>query len=257
VDNPIAQVLGATPLENEESTSYTAGMVWTPLDKVSITVDYYNISIDNRLGQSVNRVSQQNVDDLNDLGYPDAELLLNTEAKYFTNGYDTQVTGVDLAITTWHDIGPGTLTTDMRHNHNKQEISNVQANISAGQVFDLENQVPEDRSVLSFIYDVGDFSGLVRANYYGDWATTPGQLGDQTASKSNTYYYGSNVLVDLEASYTFADHYTITVGGQNVFDEYPDKEGDGTLQYLGDVYALTSPFGFNGAFWYARLSAAF
>ena len=43
----------------------------------------------------------------------------------------------------------------------------------------------------------------------------------------------------------------------NIFDEYPDKEGDGTLRFLGDVYAVTSPFGFNGAFWYAQVSASF
>ena len=258
VNNPVAQVLGATDLENETSTSYTAGLVWTPVDKINITVDYYNIKIEDRLALSSNTITQQNVDDLDAQGYPDAELLLGSNANYFTNGFDTQVTGVDLAITTWHDIGAGTLTTDMRHNHNKQEISNVKTNaIDQSRVFDLENQVPEDSSVLSFIYDLASFSGLVRVNYYGNWQTTPGLFGDGTASKANTYHYNDTVLVDLEASYTFFDHYTVTVGGQNVFDEYPDKEGDGTLQFLGDVYAVTSPFGFNGAFWYARLSAAF
>ena len=258
VDNPVAQVLGATGLENETSNSYTAGLVWTPGDRINITVDYYDISIDDRMAPSSNTINQQNVDDLNAQGYANADLLLGSNANYFTNGFDTQVTGVDLAITTWHDIGSGTLTTDMRHNHNKQKISDVKSNaIFADRVYDLENQVPEDSSVLSLIYDVGGFSGLVRANYYGDWSTTPGLFGDGTASKENTYHYGSTVLVDLEASYTFADHYTVTVGGQNVFDEYPDKEGDGTLQFLGDVYAVTSPFGFNGAFWYARVSAAF
>ncbi len=258
VDNPVAQVLGSTDLENEESQSYTAGLVWSPADRVSITVDYYNISIDDRLAYSQNIITQQNVNDLNAQGYPNADLLLGSNANYFTNGFDTQVTGVDLAITTWHDIGNGTLTTDMRHNHNKQDISNVQQSaIFEDRVYDLENQVPEDSTVLSLTYDLGGFSGLVRANYYGDWSTTPGLFGDGTASKSNTYHYGSTVLVDLEASYTFAEHYTFTVGGQNVFDEYPDKEGDGTLQYLGDVYAVTSPFGFNGAFWYGRVSVAF
>ena len=258
VDNPVAQVLGSTDLENEESQSYTAGLVWSPADRVSITVDYYNISIDDRLAYSQNIITQQNVNDLNAQGYPNADLLLGSNANYFTNGFDTQVTGVDLAITTWHDIGNGTLTTDMRHNHNKQDISNVQQSaIFEDRVYDLENQVPEDSTVLSLTYDLGGFSGLVRANYYGDWSTTPGLFGDGTASKSNTYHYGSTVLVDLEASYTFAEHYTFTVGGQNVFDEYPDKEGDETLQYLGDVYAVTSPFGFNGAFWYGRVSVAF
>ena len=258
IDNPVAQVLGATDLENETSNSYTAGIVWTPVDKLSITVDYYDISIEDRMALSSNTISQQDVDELKAQGYPDAELLLDSNANYFTNGFDTQVTGVDLAITTWHDIGAGTLTTDMRHNHNKQEISNVKSNaIDQSRVYDLENQVPEDRSVLSLIYDLGGFSGLLRANYYGNWQTTPGLFGDGSDSKANTYHYNDAVLVDLELSYTFAEHYTATIGGQNIFDEYPDKEGDGTLQFLGDVYAVTSPFGFNGAFWYARVSASF
>jgi len=42
-----------------------------------------------------------------------------------------------------------------------------------------------------------------------------------------------------------------------VFDEYPDNEGDPTMQFLGVKYAITSPYGFNGAFWYARFSASF
>jgi iron complex outermembrane receptor protein len=146
----------------------------------------------------------------------------------------------------------------MRHNHNEQEISNVNNNaIGADRVYDLENQVPEDRSVLTFTYDVSAFSTLLRANYYGNWQTTPGLFGDGTDANANTFHYNDAVLIDLEASYTFAEHYTVTLGGQNIFDEYPDDEDDGTLNFLGASYAVTSPFGFNGAFWYARLSASF
>ena len=64
-------------------------------------------------------------------------------------------------------------------------------------------------------------------------------------------------MVDLEARYTFAENYTVTIGGENVFDETPDREEDPTLDYLGAVYAVTSPFGFNGAFWYARVAVSF
>jgi hypothetical protein len=49
----------------------------------------------------------------------------------------------------------------------------------------------------------------------------------------------------------------VAVGGDNVFDVYPDREKDGTLQFLGQEYAITSPFGFNGASWYVRFSADF
>jgi iron complex outermembrane receptor protein len=65
------------------------------------------------------------------------------------------------------------------------------------------------------------------------------------------------MLVDLEARYTFAERYTFTVGGENVFDTFPGDEQDPTAAFLGARYALTSPFGFNGAFYYARLNVSF
>jgi len=258
VDHPVAQVLGAKPLDPEESTSYTAGLVWKPGDRVSVTVDYYHIEVDDRLALSSNTITQDDVDELEAMGYPDAQLLFDSNANYFVNGFDSTVEGVDLSLTTWHDIGPGTLTTDTRHNYNKQEIDNVKSSaIGEDRVYDLENQIPENRTTLTLQYDVSDFSGLVRFNYYDDWSTTPGLFGDGSDSSSNTYFYGSTLMVDLEASYTFAEHYTVTLGGQNVFDEYPDKEGDPTMRFFGVNYAITSPYGFNGAFWYARFSAAF
>ena len=71
------------------------------------------------------------------------------------------------------------------------------------------------------------------------------------------YDYGSTLLVDAEVSLTFNDMFTVTLGGENIFDEYPDDEQDGTLDFLGVDYALTSPYGFNGGFYYLRLSASF
>jgi iron complex outermembrane receptor protein len=70
-------------------------------------------------------------------------------------------------------------------------------------------------------------------------------------------HYSGKTLLDLEASYKFNDTFTVAIGGNNVFDTYPGKEQNATLQFLGVKYALTSPFGFNGAFWYARVTASF
>ncbi|RLQ22804.1 TonB-dependent receptor [Seongchinamella sediminis] len=256
VDHPISQVLGSEPLEAEESKSYTVGLVWTPGDRYNITVDYYDISIDDRLALVQNTINQENVDDLIAIDYDNAELLLNAGAAYFANGFDTNVSGVDIAVSTWYDLGGGTLVADWRHNWNEQDIDRVNnSSIGPDRVFDLENQVPENSSVLTFDYERDAFRGLVRVNYYDEWSTTGGLFGPGDASDATTY--DSTVLVDLELSYTFADHYVVSVGGENIFDEYPDSEADGTLGFLGAEYAVTSPFGFNGAFWYARFSAAF
>jgi iron complex outermembrane recepter protein len=256
VDHPISQVLGSEPLEAEESQSYTVGLVWTPGDRYNITVDYYDISIDDRLALVQNTINQDNVDDLVDIGYENAELLLNAGAAYFANGFDTNVSGIDIAVSAWYDLGGGTLLADWRHNWNEQEIDSVNnSSIGPDRVFDLENQVPENSSVLTFDYDREAFRGLLRVNYYDEWSTTGGLFGPGDASDATTY--GSTVMVDMELSYTFADHYIVSIGGENIFDEYPDSEADGTLDFLGAEYAVTSPYGFNGAFWYARFTASF
>ena len=62
---------------------------------------------------------------------------------------------------------------------------------------------------------------------------------------------------DLEARYKFNDVFSLAVGGDNVFNTHPDKEKNPVLQFLGNQYALTSPFGFNGAFWYLRFKGSF
>ena len=161
-----------------------------------------------------------------------------------------------MAVSSWWDLFGGTLLTDLRYNNNEQEVTEVKDDtISPGRVFDLENQVPENSMVLNFDYSINNFGALVRVNYYDEWSTTDGVLGDPV--NFTVRDYDEAVLVDIEARYTFMDHYTVAIGGENVFDEYPDDELGDVFNAWGVKYAVTSPFGFNGAFWYARISAAF
>ncbi|WP_226643104.1 TonB-dependent receptor plug domain-containing protein [Microbulbifer variabilis] len=257
VNHPIAMALGAKELSPEESTSFTLGAVFTPFNNTNITIDYYNIDIEDRLALRSNAIGTAEIDLLLGAGIENAELLNGSNANYFVNAYDSKVSGIDLAITSDFEVAGNLLVVDLRHNHNKQEVSNVAANtINASRVFDLENQVPSDRSTLTFDIDTGAiFSGYLRLNRYSDWESTGGLFGPGDAS--DTYSYGSEILVDLEATFTLYENYKIAIGGENIFDVQPDDEQDGTLQYLGVRHALTSPFGFNGGFWYLRASAEF
>ena len=49
--NPIAVQLGGTELEPEESQSYTLGAVYT-IGDLFLTLDYYNIQVEDRISQS-------------------------------------------------------------------------------------------------------------------------------------------------------------------------------------------------------------
>ncbi len=113
--------------------------------------------------------------------------------------------------------------------------------------------MPEERSTLTLSYDSGGlFSGYVRANYYGSWQSTGGLFSPGDASDASSY--GAETLVDAEVRFDFGGRFELALGGENIFDTLPDPEQDPVLQFLGVVSSLTSPFGFNGGHWYARVS---
>jgi iron complex outermembrane receptor protein len=258
VNHPVAIVLGAQPLDPEESTSFTIGAVFEPFDNTQITLDYYNIEIEDRLALlGPLTISAANVAELQSAGVPNADLLLGSLASHFVNAFDSDITGIDLAVTSTFDVANGSLIVDLRANFNEQEVSNVApSTINASRVFDLENQVPQERATLTFDYQTGElFGGYVRLNHYGSWESTGGLFSPGDASDVSSY--GSELLVDVEAQFNFNDRFRIAVGGENVFDVEPDNEGDFVLGLLGVDKALTSPFGVNGGFWYARLTADF
>jgi iron complex outermembrane receptor protein len=257
VSHPIALALGSQPLDPEESTSFTIGAIFEVSETTSITVDVYNIRIKDRLTILENEIGPDEVDLLTDAGIPNAALLEGSTANFFVNGFESDIFGIDLAVNSVFEVGPGSLAVDFRANFNDQEVKNVTpSTLNAATVYDFENQVPNERVNLTFDYQSDSpLSGIVRLNYYGGWGDSGGQLA--AGDNSEAVSYGSNLLVDLEAAYQFNDMFRLAVGGENVFDQLPDDDGHFVAELLGVDKALTSPFGFNGAFWYVRLTADF
>jgi iron complex outermembrane receptor protein len=86
--------------------------------------------------------------------------------------------------------------------------------------------------------------------------------------------YDAVIVTDVSARYMLDNGVGFTIGGNNVFDEYPDKNKignsrGGTLEDSpgGEVFVdspgvftysrRSAPFGFNGAYWYAGISYDF
>ncbi len=257
VSNPIAIALGSQPLDPEESTSFSFGAVFSPTDNTSITIDYYNIEIEERLTILENEIGPAEVQLLEDAGIENASLLLNSTANFFVNGFTSDIQGVDLSITTTFDTGIGSLLVDFRHNWNEQEVKDVTPNtLNTSTVFDFENQVPQNRTVITADLDTGGmFSGFVRLSYFDEWGDSGGQIAAPDASEAVTY--GSEFLLDLEARFQLTEWFYVTVGGENVLDTVPDDDQHFVAELLGVDKSLTSPFGVNGGFWYVRLGADF
>ena len=69
---------------------------------------------------------------------------------------------------------------------------------------------------------------------------------------SNDQTYDAKWLVDLAATYHL-DRWSFTLGGDNVLDEYPEENLPGNSVSGQFPYNSASPFGFNGAYMYAKV----
>lgn len=248
VNSIVARTLGSTPLDAEDSFNYTIGLVFTPLDNFNVTVDFYDIDVDKRIALVTQTITPGSPEDmaLAAAGFPG----LGT-ASFFSNAFDTTVRGVDVTVTTGVELGEfGRLDVDVRHSWNEQEVNSVLAgSLDPERVFDLENQLPNNRSVLTFKYDSGHrLGGFVRVNRYGSW---------QDSTFGETANFSSKWLVDLEASMKLTENFSFAVGAENIFDTFPDNETNSVLRFLGATRPVSSPYGFNGGFWYARITAQF
>ena len=242
--NPVALAFGGKELDPEESTNFTAGLYAT-LGNFEITVDYYDIDLEDRINLSSEVVlTQAQIDQLVADNVPGASDL--TQFRFFTNDFDTNTHGIDVVVSTYTEWLGGTTDWNLAYNNNTTDVENFNpTTVAQGRIDQIEKTVPETRWNVSGNHSVGNFRILARLSFYDDWFDS--EEGDYA---SGAGVFSSEYLVDLELEYMIGDHSSILIGGNNVFDESGDETANPTG--LGNRYSQYSPFGISGAFWYAR-----
>jgi iron complex outermembrane receptor protein len=240
--NPIAVQKGGVPLQPEESTNYTAGVV-LGLGPVDITIDYFNIEVEGRIALTTTQVlTQADIDALLAIGQADASSFVGV--RFFTNDFDTTTQGVDIVATM--PIGSNSELT-FTGNWTDTEVDRANPDIiGPTRVMQLEDNLPDIRFTFTGTHEFGDFSGLWRISYYDDYFEA--HLDDGTLP----IFAGAETTLDLELGYSFGENLRVTLGGQNVTDEEPDINPWADI--VGAQFPVTSPMGFNGAFYYVRAS---
>lgn len=297
--NQIAQALGGAPLKPEESTNFSAGIVWDVTDNFNLTADFYNINVEDRISSTGNvDIRGISANDpqfagincpiakglngslalcLQEIGVPGAADL--GSVRFYTNDFETTAQGIDLVATydvDWGNAGNGTLVAAW--NWQTTDVDSAGQEVDRNKVVNLENRSPENRGVFTYNHFLDDFRFLVRARYYDDWVVAdygadPTPRGSNGAGYTLTCSvpgqpvngdfpdncYSGEVIVDLEAGYTFSDKYSIIVGMQNVFDEQGPVDIDNTDGTIGsgNKYTDSTPWGFEGGFYYLRFRAEF
>jgi iron complex outermembrane receptor protein len=250
-NNPVAQFLGAAPLKPEDSFNIAAGIVLTPLSQLTFTLDYFNIKVDDRIALSGNfALSQAQRDQLAALGIPGGGSF--QQLAFFTNAFDSRTQGVDAVLTYRFDLADGKATLSTNANYTKTKVTRASPVIAADRerLLELEDFVPEWKGNVAFNYQGDRLGFLARATYYGKWTdygSTP--ASDQTG--------GAEILTDVEVSYRLNDIVRLAVGGENIFDNFPDREARQSQINNGIQYMRFAPSGFNGGFWYVRATTTF
>ncbi|MGH7699691.1 MAG: TonB-dependent receptor, partial [Gemmatimonadales bacterium] len=272
VDHAAARALGSRPLKEETSLNMSAGLAFSPRNNVTITADYFRVTIDDRilLGATFDDAATRTI--LTGAGFPDI-----AGVQYFTNGLDTRTQGVDVTATLRQPAGRGTLDLTGAVNYTKNEITRVDplpevlrnAGSTEPGIIDsvtwiaIEDERPDWRATLTAQYSAGRFHALGRGAYYGKFSSA--QPGFCDRCRDN---YGAKTLFDAEVGYRFGQ-VALAVGIRNLFDTYPDQPTNerlvdpsdpsvGTAKEFNNNFGLfpwaaASPFGYNGRYLYARL----
>ena len=256
--HPAAAFFGAKELSPEKSVNYSAGVVFNLAD-VDVTVDYYRIKMQDRIARS----SSFNVaKELASRGITRAEFDAAigpnqiSSLRFYTNDFDTTTQGVDVVATYPLTSMVGITQFTLVANWNQTEVdSRTPAFINDQLVRQLEEGLPQFRFSLTADHNWGPWRFLSRLYYYDRFRDYP--TDDSTAG----FNAGDRFLVDMELSYTFLnlpfmEAATFAFGAENVFDQYP-RRNPKAPDTAGIKYPETSPYGFNGGFYYLRAGFEF
>ena len=259
-----AKALGGKPLEPEKSTNYSMGAVYHR-GAFELTVDAYQIKIDNRIVLSENiqgspTGSATAVAIFNLINPPGAGAGLGA-ARFFINGVNTETKGVDI-VTRYHweteSIGRFDLTGAA--NFNKTKVTKVPTtSVLSGLpvppiLFDRANRLtfekgtPTDKFVASVDWSLNDWGATAKVSRYGD------VLVPNNSTATLDYHVGTHSVLDLEGRYKTPIGVGIALGVNNALDEYPNPTPT-NVNTNGPVgFPGFSPFGFNGRYYYGRLT---
>ena len=252
--NPISVELGGSELTPEESVSYTLGAVYRAGD-IFVTVDYYNINVDDRISQSEKiNLTDANKATLKAAGVPNVDGL--AQVSFFTNDFDTTTQGIDVVANYSTELLGGSSKFSLAYNWNETEVDRFSAITGAFKVQRLEQDLPNHRATATWAQSMDDFSFFTRVNYFGEYQGVHVDF-DATAITAS-----AAVTVDFEANYYFSDAITLTAGAQNIFDQdaerinIPASVGIANNNW-GGIFYETSPFGINGGYYYVQATYNF
>lgn len=249
VNDPIARALGSSALKPEQSQNYTAGAVLTPWPGFSLSGDWYEIDVHNRIALSDTLSGAAVTAVLAAAGVSDVQ-----QAQFFTNAAQTRTQGYEVSANYVAAVWEGAfLQTRVQYGQYRTHLISLAANpaipalplLGATSKALLTTAQPTDKLTSSLTLNWEPVSATVSVDHYGPWAAAPIGVVQNFSSKT---------LLNLVTSYDITDTVQFSAGINNVTDQYPDLLVGAAVTGMGFTYGEESPFGVNGRTYFIRLS---
>jgi iron complex outermembrane receptor protein len=285
-----AKLLGFANLKPEKSTNYSLGTVIRPVPRLTITIDAYQVKIEDRILGTGSLFGGGGATSPVNVNFPvvTAAIRANgnvldptvtqTGINIFTNGADTRTRGIDVVASYASDFGEyGNATWTLSGNYNQTKITkvmsapplvNVLGQTITVPLFDegaranIETASPRVKVIGSTFYSIDKFSMTLRGTVYGKssarYSPDGGKFYKQTI--------GTAFIGDVELNFKATDDLELSIGANNVFNKKSPTLGlvpgttNATLVGGGnqlDAPLTFSPYGINGGYYYARMNVSF
>lgn len=238
--NPSVKQLGVPALKPEESINFTGGLGFTPNKNLSITLDYYNITINNRVVLS-SRLKKSGFDAASDL-YKLMDGAGVSAVSFFINGINTRSQGIDFVVNYKNlALGSGSkLNFNLAGNWNQNVriggIATPDAISKAGGVIfnRTEESIiltarPQYKAILSVDYVQKDKLSISLNNtLFGtskfvnaDLPNSGKSAEDKDADKYAYLEFLPQILTDLVVSYDFSKSFSASFAANNILNITP------------------------------------
>lgn len=270
-----AKLLGFQDLKPEKSTNLSFGAVIRPADRVTITIDAYQISIKDRIlitgnifGRGGRQNSQAVLDAIAARGVAFDPTVPSISVTTLTNGMDTRTRGVDVTASyRMPTDNAGTFNWTLLANLNDKKIQQVDptpAPISNQALFDLRARglvttaAPKVKIIGGLDWNLGKFNAMLRETYFGAaYVYNSPNNGDYVKNEVKATF-----ITDIELGLDLNDNLSFAVGANNLFNKKPEgtriEPVTGQLSVGGQTvwnYPLPhSPYGINGGYYYGRVT---
>ena len=264
INSGVGNALGIPDLEEERSVNISGGVILKPFERFQVSVDYFNIQVDDRITLS----GDLGEDDPNRQG--DDKIRAELEgtgaetASFFTNAIDTNTEGIDVTTKYAALLADGVqLQLRGAFNWTDTEITGGPRNPTTldaefGSVILApddrraltEGSLPETTAKLTASLTAGAVDLTLRGARYGELLNADDDAPDEYTLGAE-YVFGGEIGYNL-----FNDQVNIAVGARNLFDNYPDLDPEKDTFDIILPYNRAHPMGFNGRFLYSRLTVS-